>query len=1109
MKTKDFRFSLQGSGNLEGAWKADKLACDWEFEKATGNFGVQGQIEHRTLLLKILNVLPPPGPVLGSAVGSAVSWINKQPGYAAEAGASVTLGLTITGEWDTKFPYPDYRFPDHVQEAVVNLAVGPYLRAGFTSDIRAKLSGTIGAKARVWPAFHLKEVYGTTRLELKVYWFVLSKDYTISYIDPSGPATARMALGGLENEPFLDGTLRYDPEAALGTTNVYAPGAVLATVAEDRTHDGAPTVQQAADGTLFMAWCKDNDPRLPQIGSQVFVTDLVNDAWTAPVAVPATLGFNSGVQAITAAQGQRLLVWAHADSSAITPAATLEQLNAVREASALVYSVHDGVAWSAPQPICPGQGAGGDVALGANDAGEVVLCWVRRLETNRVALLSSRWNGSAWSVLEPVAQAPEITHPSLAAQDSAMVVCWAQGDQPGAQVNPRRVFSSTRTSAWSAPALFAPENLVDFPIAASPAPASVRRKDMSWGCRPAVPDDCCDCRTGVKEIRMGSGACVQKTVYSPNCIKYVYYKPCVIAPMDPNDIQGPPGYGLEQWVAVSDPLRYTIRFENDAAVATAPAREVRIVQNLDPALDPRAFRVGSFGFGDLVFNVPDNRAFYTTRLDLRETRGIYLDISAGVDVAAGQAFWSFVSIDPATGDQPLDPYKGFLPPNVLKPEGQGFVSYAIRPRADAATGTRILALATIIFDTQPPIDTPLIFNTLETGGPVSAVAPLPEVVTNSTFAVSWAGADEEGGSGVNAYTIYASDNGGAYRVWLNDTTLTSALFTGQPDHQYAFYSRARDNAGNLEDARETPDARTILRLPNTPPVFEPQPEFFLFFGQTLLLTNRAVDLDLRADRLTFTLGAGSPTNAVLDPVTGVLRWTPGRRAAGCTNLLAVLVTDDGLPPLSATQMLSVVVARDLRIELGSAVVAAGQSGSVSVNLSSLAPVSHLGFTLTCVPAALTNLSLQAANPALVNAALEPLGAGTYRLRLDSELSLAETSPVAYLGFSAVSNQSALVSLLVGEPAALQPGGMAVPRIVPLNGQVAVVGGAPLLSISLAAHAPPVLILYGTPATQYVIQTAPDLAAASWTTYWSGSLTNQFQRLTLSPTNRTMFFRAYH
>ena len=92
--------------------------------------------------------------------------------------------------------------------------------------------------------------------------------------------------------------------------------------------------------------------------------------------------------------------------------------------------------------------------------------------------------------------------------------------------------------------------------------------------------------------------------------------------------------------------------------------------------------------------------------------------------------------------------------------------------------------------------------------PTSAVAPLPTMAADTTFTVRWSGSDDADGSGLLDYTIYVSDNGGAYAAWLTNTTLTEADYIGESGHSYAFYSVARDNTGNVEAAPAVPDAVT-------------------------------------------------------------------------------------------------------------------------------------------------------------------------------------------------------------------------------------------------------------------------------------------------------------
>ena len=277
----------------------------------------------------------------------------------------------------------------------------------------------------------------------------------------------------------------------------------------------------------------------------------------------------------------------------------------------------------------------------------------------------------------------------------------------------------------------------------------------------------------------------------------------ILAPKDPNDIVGPQGFGYEHWISSKNPLSYTIHYEN-LATATAPAQQVTITQTLDSDLNLNSFRLGDFGWGDISITVPDNSSFYINRIDLRSTKGYMVDVVAGVDVANHQAYWSFTTIDPKTGEIPEDPTIGFLPPDVDGMVGQAYANYTINANADAPTGTVIDAKATIIFTTQEPIDTPAISNTLDAQVPESHVEAVANATVESAqFLVRWSGSDV--GSAIAGYTVYVSGNGGTYLPWLENTTLIEATYAGLPGHSYAFYTVASDNAGNKEAAPEQAD----------------------------------------------------------------------------------------------------------------------------------------------------------------------------------------------------------------------------------------------------------------------------------------------------------------
>jgi (2Fe-2S) ferredoxin len=281
---------------------------------------------------------------------------------------------------------------------------------------------------------------------------------------------------------------------------------------------------------------------------------------------------------------------------------------------------------------------------------------------------------------------------------------------------------------------------------------------------------------------------------------YVVYIPIQCA-KDPNDIIGPEGVGAGKWVAATDRLNYTIRFENDPVFATVPAQVVRIKQVLDPGLNIFSLRLGSFGFANMTFPVPDNRTYYTQRLDLRDSLGIYVDLIAGIDVPKKEAFWFFSSIDPQTGLAPFDAHLGFLPVNdSLTHKGEGFVSYTIVPAMDVATGDTIYAEADIIFDNNESILTPKIFNKVDAGSPATTLTIEKDTVTSGTpVRIVVNGKDDTNGSGYMNYDIYYKRDSEPLSLFKHKWPVDSAAVFVPENGRYCFYSVGRDSVNNSEE----------------------------------------------------------------------------------------------------------------------------------------------------------------------------------------------------------------------------------------------------------------------------------------------------------------------
>jgi hypothetical protein len=94
---------------------------------------------------------------------------------------------------------------------------------------------------------------------------------------------------------------------------------------------------------------------------------------------------------------------------------------------------------------------------------------------------------------------------------------------------------------------------------------------------------------------------------------------------------------------------------------------------------------------------------------------------------------------------------------------------------------------------------------------------------------------------------------------------------------------------------------------NSAPVLGTQPDHTIAALTTLVVTNTATDTDIPANVLSYEL-LDPPANAVIGTNTGIITFTPDQGQGRGTNTITTVVTDDGVPPLSATNVFTVVVA---------------------------------------------------------------------------------------------------------------------------------------------------------------------------------------------------------
>lgn len=201
-------------------------------------------------------------------------------------------------------------------------------------------------------------------------------------------------------------------------------------------------------------------------------------------------------------------------------------------------------------------------------------------------------------------------------------------------------------------------------------------------------------------------------------------------------------------------------------------------------------------------------------------------------------------------------------------------TYSVTLTAVGAGGTNSLTLANYIVVTNPPPVAAFV------AFPTNGGAPLTVFFTNLSVGAtnySWDFGDGQTNTAASPTNIYQSE--GSYTV-----TLTAFGPGGQSTLVESNY----------------------IVLSNSPPVLAPIANDTVHPGMTVMFTNSAGDPD--ADQsLTFSLDPGAPPSASIDPASGVFTWTPDSSYANTTDPITVRVTDNGVPPLSATQMFNVTV----------------------------------------------------------------------------------------------------------------------------------------------------------------------------------------------------------
>lgn len=274
-------------------------------------------------------------------------------------------------------------------------------------------------------------------------------------------------------------------------------------------------------------------------------------------------------------------------------------------------------------------------------------------------------------------------------------------------------------------------------------------------------------------------------------------------PGDPNEMTGYVSRSGSLYMPDSiKNISYDVEFENDPEIANSSAHVI-VIEN---QLDASKFDFSSFCPKDITISGNrielDGETNFVKTIDLRPSINAIGELRCDYDVQKGLATWTLTSLDPMTMEPTDDIMQGILPVNYDGISGIGNVTYSIDLKSAFPDGTEISNKASIIFDSNDAIETPIWTNTIDAVPPTSRVSQL-EIVGNDSVCVHFEGADER--SGVWKYELYVQHGDGSAWWKEAETDSTCCGFRFYNNIKYSFCVLAIDSAGNVERKEFAPE----------------------------------------------------------------------------------------------------------------------------------------------------------------------------------------------------------------------------------------------------------------------------------------------------------------
>ena len=336
--------------------------------------------------------------------------------------------------------------------------------------------------------------------------------------------------------------------------------------------------------------------------------------------------------------------------------------------------------------------------------------------------------------------------------------------------------------------------------------AGLRRQKDDLLTQQAIKNkDLLDCKEGLSNAIKGIRDSMADMITESSC--YKAFKESIsncppggggstpVTSYDPNDIYGYIAPSRSMFVGDEVvTLPYRIEFENDTTFATSSAHTVIVKNTLDAKVfDFSSYQPTSVKIGDKDVQLKGEKEFVTT-VDMRPAINVIAQVEGKFDDKKGIATWTFSSLDPMTMEPTDDIMQGFLPVN-YDGSGIGEVAYTINRKAGLSDGTEISNKASITFDSNDAIETPVWTNTVDAVPPVAHTNEV-ELVNDTIVRVHFDGDDNR--SGIWKYALYVQygEASSWFEVAETDTTCFDLRY--YEDINYGFCVVATDAAGNVE-----------------------------------------------------------------------------------------------------------------------------------------------------------------------------------------------------------------------------------------------------------------------------------------------------------------------